>query len=133
MSLDIFNNPEYFWLLLSLPLAIAWYVFKNKKQTTELGVSSVKGFKFSNSKLYLVKHVLFGLKCFALSLAILAMARPRSVDVSTKSSSTKGIDIVISIDVSASMLARDLEPNRLEALKNVAADFIKGRPTDRIG
>ena len=133
MSLDAFNNPEYFWLLLFLPLAIAWYVFKNKKQTTELGVSSVKGFKFSNSKLYLVKHVLFGLKCLALSLAILAMARPRSVDVSTKSSSTKGIDIVIAIDVSASMLARDLEPNRLEALKNVAADFIKGRPTDRIG
>ena len=64
---------------------------------------------------------------------IVAMARPRTTDVSSKTSSTQGIDIVLAIDVSASMLARDLQPNRLEALKEVASEFIKGRPGDRIG
>lgn len=61
------------------------------------------------------------------------MARPQTVDVSTKTKTTRGIDIVMAIDVSASMLAKDLKPNRLEALKNVAGEFIKGRPNDRIG
>jgi Ca-activated chloride channel family protein len=69
----------------------------------------------------------------ALALLITALARPRTVDVSTKTKTTKGIDIVMAIDVSASMLAKDLRPNRLEALKEVAADFIDGRPNDRIG
>lgn len=61
------------------------------------------------------------------------MARPRTTDVTSRTTSTQGIDIVLSIDISASMLARDLQPNRLEALKEVAAEFIKGRPSDRIG
>ena len=61
------------------------------------------------------------------------MARPRTTNISSKTSSTQGIDIVLAIDVSASMLARDLQPNRLEALKEVAGEFIKGRPGDRIG
>jgi Ca-activated chloride channel family protein len=69
----------------------------------------------------------------AIILVILALARPQTVDVSSKTKTTRGIDIVMAIDVSASMLAKDLKPNRLEALKNVAADFIKGRPNDRIG
>jgi len=69
----------------------------------------------------------------ALALLITALARPRTVDVSTKTKTTKGIDIVMAIDVSASMLAKDLAPNRLEALKDVASEFIKGRPNDRIG
>jgi Ca-activated chloride channel family protein len=66
-------------------------------------------------------------------LIIFALARPQTVNVSSKTKTTKGVDIVMAIDVSASMLAKDLKPNRLEALKNVAADFIKGRPNDRIG
>ena len=61
------------------------------------------------------------------------MARPQTVDVSTRTKTTRGIDIVMAIDVSASMLAKDLSPNRLEALKEVAAEFIKDRPNDRIG
>jgi Ca-activated chloride channel family protein len=69
----------------------------------------------------------------ALALLITALARPQTVDVSTKTKTTRGIDIVIAIDVSASMLAKDLKPNRLEALKEVAAEFIQGRPNDRIG
>ena len=68
-----------------------------------------------------------------MALIITAIARPQTVDVSTKTKTTRGIDIVMAIDVSASMLAKDLSPNRLEALKDVAAEFIKSRPNDRIG
>lgn len=128
-----FLNKEFFWLFLLLPLAIVWYVFKYKKQTAELKISSIKGFKVTNSWLPKLKHVLFALRLLALALLITAMARPRTVDVSTKTKTTRGIDIVMAIDVSASMLAKDLLPNRLEALKKVAAQFIKGRPNDRIG
>lgn len=128
-----FLNKQWFWLLLVLPLAILWYIFKNKKQTAELKISSLKGFKVTNSRLPKVKHLLFVLRLIALALLITALARPQTVDVSTKTKTTRGIDIVMSIDVSASMLAKDLKPNRLEALKNVAAEFIKGRPNDRIG
>jgi len=128
-----FVNKEFFWLLLALPLAILWYVLKHKKQTAELKISSLKGFKITNSALPKFKHALFVLRLLALALLITALARPQTVDVSTKTKTTRGIDIVISIDVSASMLAKDLSPNRLDALKEVAAEFIKGRPNDRIG
>ncbi|NJX16124.1 vWA domain-containing protein [Tamlana crocina] len=128
-----FVNKEFFWLLLALPLAVLWYVFKNKKQTAELKMSSLKGFKVTNSWLPKLKHLLFVLRLLALVLLITALARPQSVDVSTRTKTTRGIDIVMAIDVSASMLAKDLSPNRLEALKDVAADFIKKRPNDRIG
>ncbi|MFD2725731.1 vWA domain-containing protein [Hyunsoonleella rubra] len=128
-----FLNKELFWLLLLLPIAIAWYVFKHKKQTAELKISSLKGFKITNSWLPKLKHSLFVFRLLALTLLIMAIARPQSVDVSTKTKTTRGIDIVMAIDVSASMLAKDLKPNRLEALKEVAAEFIMGRPNDRIG
>ncbi|KJD36637.1 aerotolerance regulator BatA [Tamlana sedimentorum] len=128
-----FVNKEFFWLLLALPLAIVWYIFKNKKQTAELKISSLKGFKVTNSLLPKFKHVLFALRLLALAFLITALARPQTVDVSSKTKTTRGIDIVMAIDVSASMLAKDLKPNRLEALKKVASDFIQGRPNDRIG
>lgn len=128
-----FLNKEMFWLFLMLPIAVLWYFFKRKKQIAELKISSIKGFKVTNSWLPKFKHVLFALRLIALGLLITALARPRTVDVSTKTKTTRGIDIVMAIDVSASMLAKDLSPNRLEALKMVAAQFIKGRPNDRIG
>lgn len=128
-----FLNKEFFWLLLLLPVAIAWYVLMRNKQTAELKMSSLKGFKITPSWLPKLRHSLFVLRLLALVLIITALARPRSVDVSTKTKTTKGIDIVMAIDVSASMLAKDLRPNRLEALKDVAAEFVKGRPNDRIG
>ena len=128
-----FVNKEFFWLLLALPLAIVWYIFKNQKQTAELKISTLKGFKLTSSLLPKLKHGLFVLRLLALALLITALARPQSVDVSTKTKTTRGIDIVMAIDVSASMLAKDLSPNRLEALKKVASEFIKGRPNDRIG
>lgn len=129
----VFENPQFFWLLALLPLAIAWYFWKRNKMQAELRISSVKGFKAKKSILPTLKHGLFVLRLLALALLITAMARPRTTEVSSRTSSTQGIDIVLSIDISASMLARDLKPNRLEALKEVAAEFIKGRPTDRIG
>lgn len=128
-----FVNKEFFWLLLLLPVAILWYLIKNEKQTAELKISSLKGFKVTQSLLPKFKHFLFVLRVLALGFIIMALARPQTVDVSTKTKTTRGIDIVMAIDVSASMLAKDLSPNRLEALKEVAAEFIKGRPNDRIG
>lgn len=128
-----FVNKEFFWLFLLLPLLIVWYYFKHQKQTAELKISTTKGFKLTNSWLPKAKHGLFVLRLLALALVITALARPQTVDVSTRTTSTSGIDIVIAIDVSASMLAKDLLPNRLEALKSVASEFIQNRPNDRIG
>ncbi|WP_435136136.1 vWA domain-containing protein [Formosa sp. A9] len=128
-----FLNKQVFWLFLLLPLAIIWYLFKQNKQNAELKMSSIKGFKVTQSWLPKLKHLLFVLRLLALALLITALARPRTVDVSSRTKTTKGIDIVMAIDVSASMLAKDLKPNRLEALKEVAAEFIKERPNDRIG
>lgn len=125
-----FLNKDFFWLLLLLPLAVFWYVLKHRVQTSELKISSLKGFKLENSWLPKAKHFLFVLRLLALTLLIVAMARPQTVDVSSRTKTTKGIDIVMAIDVSASMLAKDLKPNRLEALKGVAAEFIKW-PTKR--
>ncbi len=128
-----FENPQFFWLFLILPLAIAWFIWKRNKQQAELKISSIKGFKISGSWLTKLKPLLFVLRLFAMALIITAMARPRTVDVSTKTKTTRGIDIVMAIDASLSMLTKDLRPNRLEALKKVAAGFIKDRPNDRIG
>ena len=127
-----FANPQFFWLLLALPVALLWYFFKRKKEVASLKISSIKGFNVSHwtSKL---KPLLFVLRLLSLALIVTALARPQTEDISTRTKTTKGIDIVMAIDVSSSMLARDLKPNRLSALKNVAADFIKKRPNDRIG
>jgi len=128
-----FVNPQLFWLFLLLPLLILWYIWKNKQQKASLEVSSVAGFKTSKNWLAKASVGLFAFRILAISCLIIALARPRTVDESTRIKTTKGIDIVMAIDVSASMLARDLKPNRLEALKEVAARFIQGRPNDRIG
>jgi len=127
-----FANPEFFWLLLLLPLALLWYFFKRKNEMASLRISSIKGFTVSNwaSK---AKPVLFIMRLLALAAIVTALARPQTEDISTRTKTTKGIDIVMAIDVSSSMLARDLKPNRLSALKEVAANFIKERPNDRIG
>ncbi len=127
-----FANPDFFWLFLLLPLAILWYIVKRKEENASLRISSVKGFK-TDGLLPKLKPGLFVLRLLALSAIIVAMARPQTEDISTRTKTTKGIDIVMAIDVSSSMLARDLKPNRLSALKKVAADFIKKRPNDRIG
>lgn len=133
MKNTTFANPEFFWLFLVLPLAIGWYFWKRKEQSATLKVSSVKGFKAKHSILPKIKPLLFALRMLALAALIVALARPQSTDVTNKSRTTRGIDIVMAIDVSGSMLAKDLKPNRMEALKRVASEFVGQRPNDRIG
>lgn len=128
-----FLNPEFLWLLTLIPLLAIWYFFMRKKDTTVLTIPSVKGFKTKGSFLPKLKPFLYLLRLIALGVLIVALARPRNVSVSKKTKTNKGIDIVMAIDVSASMLAKDLKPNRLEALKKVAIDFVNRRPNDRIG
>jgi len=128
-----FLNPEFFWLFLLLPVAVAWLFWKGKKSAATLKISSVKGFKAEKSIAAKLKPYLFVLRLLALSSLIIAMARPRKVDISSQTKSTKGVDIAMAIDVSGSMLAKDLKPNRMEALKKVASNFVEGRPNDRIG
>ncbi len=128
-----FLNPEFFWLFLLLPVAIAWLFWKRNEQSPTLKISSLKGFQTSNSILAKLKPLLFVMRLLALSSLIIAMARPRTVDISNQTKTTKGIDIVMAVDVSGSMLAKDLRPNRMEALKKVAEKFVEERPNDRIG
>lgn len=133
MSNVTFLNPEFFWLFLMIPFAIAWQFWKRKEQTATLIMSSLEGFKTSKSIWAKVKAFLFVLRLLALSSLIIAMARPRTVDISSKTKTTRGVDIVMAIDVSGSMLAKDLKPNRMEGLKSVAENFVQARPNDRIG
>ena len=127
-----FANPEFFWLLLLLPVAILWYFLKRHRLSPTLRMPSLRAFK-APSLLSRLRPVVFLLRLLALAAVIVAMARPQTEDISTRTKTTKGIDIVMAIDVSSSMLARDLKPNRLSALKQVASEFIRQRPNDRIG
>lgn len=128
-----FTHSVFFWLLLIIPVLVVWYVAKNKQQNADLKISSLKGFSNQSRIWSILKHLLFFARLLAVGLIITALARPQTVDVSTKTKTTRGIDIIMAIDVSASMLAKDLKPSRLEALKNVASKFIARRPNDRIG
>lgn len=126
-------NPNYMWLFLSFPLIIVWYFLTSKKVQPVLKISSIKGFQQKSSFLAKVQPLLFVLKLLSLSLIILALSRPQTMDVSTRTKTNKGIDIVMAIDISSSMLAQDLKPNRLSSLKRVASSFIDDRISDRIG
>lgn len=128
-----FMNPGFFWLMLIIPVVVAWQVWKRKQQTPTLKMSSLQGFSKSTSWLAKLHPVLFAFRILALACLITAMARPRTVDISNETKTTKGIDIVMAIDVSSSMLARDLKPNRMAALRKVATDFVEARVNDRIG
>lgn len=128
-----FVSPEWFWLLALLPLVVAWYWRKNRQLNAEWQMSSL-GPSSAQSRFWaMVKTLLWVMRIIAMILIIVALARPRHVDQSIRIKTSRGIDIVMAIDVSASMLARDLTPNRLEALKAVAARFIDNRPNDRLG
>ena len=128
-----FLHPQFLWLLVLIPILAIWLFLVRKKESATLTISSIKGFEVKPSILSKLKPFLHVLRLVALTLLIVAMARPRNVSVSKRTKTNKGIDIVMAIDVSASMLARDLKPNRLEALKKVATDFVNQRPNDRIG
>ncbi len=128
-----FEHPQWFWALLIIPVLIIWQVLKHKQQWASVILSNTKGFQGLSTLLPKLRPILWIFRLLALAFLITAMARPRTVDETTKIKRTEGIDIVMGIDVSSSMLARDLKPNRLEALKNVATDFVKSRPNDRFG
>jgi len=128
-----FLNPQFLWLLLLVPVLVVWYFLIRKDDSASLTIGSTKGFEVNPSFVSKLKPILPILRLMALSLLIVALARPRNVAVSKRTKTNKGIDIVMAIDVSASMLSRDLKPNRLEALKKVAGEFVNKRPNDRIG
>mgnify|MGYP001776314562 CR=1 FL=1 len=130
----VFANPTYLYLLLLLIPMIGWYIYKLCKSQASLQVSSTEAFEVAGAvswKVYL-RHVPFVLRTLAIALLIVVLARPQSTD-SWQNSTTEGIDIVMAMDISTSMLAEDLKPNRLEAAKDVAASFINGRQNDNIG
>lgn len=129
----VFANIEYLFLLLLLVPYIVWYVMKHKRIDNTLQVSDTHAYAHipKSYKNYLL-HTPFILRIVALILIIVILARPQTTD-SWQNSEVEGIDIMLAIDVSTSMLAEDLKPNRLEAAKDVAADFINGRPNDNIG
>ncbi|WP_455638824.1 vWA domain-containing protein [Parabacteroides sp.] len=130
----VFANPTYLYLLLLLIPMIGWYIWKLCKSQASLQVSSSEAFDApgaSSWKVYL-RHVPFVLRMAAIAILIIILARPQSTN-SWQNTSTEGIDIVMAMDISSSMLAQDFKPNRLEASKDVAASFINGRPNDNIG
>ena len=129
----IFANPEFFWLLLLLPLMLLWYWYWNKKSQANVTFSTTIAFKKTKSWSDALYHLLFVLRMIAIAQIVVALARPQTHSENAKTKITDGIDIVMAIDVSASMLSQDLKPNRFEALKKVASQFVKDRPNDRIG
>ncbi len=128
-----FLDPEFLWLFLLIPAAITWFYWKRYQQNATLKISSTKGFGDANSWVVKLKPILYLLRILALSAIIIALARPRIVNISNETKTTKGVDIVLAIDVSGSMLARDLKPDRMQALKKLAVDFVYERRNDRIG
>lgn len=128
-----FANPEAFYLLLLIPAAIAWYWFRGSKSYPSFQISDLS--IFPKRKKRWKEYSLYGswgLRILAWGLLVTALARPQSTSSRTDVS-VEGIDIVMTMDISGSMLAEDFRPNRLEASKDVAKDFISGRPNDRIG
>lgn len=128
-----FANPNYLWLFLVLPLLIAWHLLTWRRNQAKLKISSLQGFVSKKTLRLRLRPLLFVFRLLSLALLVLAIARPQTVDISTRTKTNKGIDIVMAIDVSSSMLAQDLKPDRLTALKRVAATFINDRISDRIG
>ncbi len=128
-----YKNPEYLYLLLVLIPMLVWYIWQFKKSGASIRFSSISGFKgIGKSWKHYFRHALFLLELCGITLLVIALARPQSSS-NWESSTTHGIDIAISLDISTSMLAQDFSPNRIEAAKNVATKFIAGRPNDRIG
>lgn len=129
----VFANIEYLFLLLLLVPYIIWYILKRRKTEATLQISDAHVYAHTprSYKNYLL-HIPFVLRVVALIMIILVLARPQSTD-SWQNSEIEGIDIMMAIDVSTSMLSEDLKPNRLEAAKVVAAEFVNGRPNDNIG
>lgn len=128
-----FKNPEYLYLSLVILPMIIWYVFRQKKNTASIRLSSTMAlYKAPKTIRHYLRHIVFLLHILAILLFTVVLARPQS-SRNWENVTTEGIDIVIALDISSSMLAKDFSPDRLEAAKNVAMEFISGREYDRIG
>lgn len=133
MNRMTFADPDFLYILLIIPAIIAFYILKQHKAFASIRMPGLvplekAGYTIRN---YL-QHFLFGIRMTAVLLIIIVLARPQTSD-KYQDVSTEGIDIILALDISGSMLARDFKPDRLEASKNVATEFISGRPYDRIG
>lgn len=128
-----FADPGYLWLLLIIPAVVAWYWYKLRHTSVALQLSTTAVFRNTTPgwKHY-ARHAVFAIRMIAIALLILALARPQT-NLNRQDISVEGIDIVLATDISSTMLAEDLRPNRLEAAKEVGVEFISSRPDDRIG
>lgn len=129
----VFAYPGFLYLLIFIGPMVVWYILYHRKMVVQLYIPDMSAFRNSAGtfRVYL-RHFPFVLRIIAFFFIVLALARPQSSN-NFQNVTTEGIDIIISMDISSSMLAEDFTPNRLEASKNVAAEFISGRPNDRMG
>lgn len=128
-----FANPVYLWFLLIIPLLAVFYILRQQKTSPSLIFSSVQQLRNTQGSFRIIlRHILFGFRMIVIALLVIIIARPQSTDY-WEDVSTEGIDIMLAMDISSSMLARDFKPDRLEAAKNVATEFISGRTYDRMG
>ena len=127
-----FANPQFFWLFIAWAVAVAWYIWRQNRINPYVQLASVDGLKGVRTIRPVLRHFLFVLRMVAIVLVIVVLARPQSSN-QWESVTTEGIDIMMTLDISGSMLAQDFKPDRLEAAKSVAVQFIAGRPDDRIG
>jgi Ca-activated chloride channel family protein len=128
-----FAAPLFFYVLLVIPAMVAFYLIKQQKVTASVRMPGLQPFEHTGTTFrHYLRHILFALRVVAIALLIIVLARPQRTD-RYQDVSTEGIDIVLTQDISGSMLARDFKPDRLDAAKNIATEFISGRPYDRIG
>jgi len=128
-----FNNPEYLFFLLVLIPVVFWYIKEMHHSDASLQISSHRNLQMKQKTLKIkLLHVPFVLRCLAITMVVIALARPQASN-SWRTESTEGIDIMLTLDISGTMMAEDLKPNRLEASKVVASEFILSRPNDNIG
>ena len=128
-----FADPIFLYLLLLIPVMIVFYIIKQQNVTAAVRMPGLEPFSGTGTTFrHYLRHILFAMRALAIALLIIVVARPQKTS-SFQDVSTEGIDIVLTQDISGSMLARDFKPDRLEAAKNIATEFISGRPYDRIG
>ena len=132
MSNYTFVNSEFFYLLILPLVLLVWYTFNHKKTSSAIVFSATDSISKTPTLKQRLRHLPYGLKIIASILLIIALARPQSSS-NWEESTTEGIDIILTMDISGSMLAQDLKPDRIEASKNVAMDFISKRKNDRVG
>ncbi|MDR1595058.1 MAG: VWA domain-containing protein [Prevotellaceae bacterium] len=133
LEIPQFENPFVLWTLILLAPYIIWYVIWGRKSWATLKVSTITPLKKVAGGVYhYLQHVPFVLRCFVFALIIVALARPRSSKI-FEATSVEGVDIMLIMDISTSMLAQDFKPNRLNASKDIAIEFVSQRQTDRIG